>query len=112
MNKLDEIKKEYQEKFGGTKHKLPLIKVITQNDVWNSYHFVASDELGQFITKVFSAGVKEGGEKKVEEIRETIEESMIRKNDRNRDMYEVEIDNYNMALSDLLELLTPRKDTK
>ena len=42
------------------------------------------------------------------ELREQIEEMAIRKNSKNTPLYEVEIDNYNMALSDVLGLL----DTK
>jgi|GEM_PF-4857728 len=70
----------------------------------NFDHYLAEKQ-DKLIAIAREEGKREERVKTLNWVREQIEESYIRKNDKNSLMYGVEIDNYNMALDDLLEVL-------
>ena len=63
-----------------------------------------------FEDMVIDVLIPQSVESERKQLEREIEEMTIRKNDKNTPLYEVEIDNYNMALQDVLDLL--KKETK
>lgn len=63
------------------------------------------EELLAFISQLLLQKEQEVREEERGRIKDLIYHSMIRKNERNELMYAVEIDNYNMALDDLLKAI-------